>query len=389
MIASEAARFNVLACGRRAGKTALGLDLVIDAALDSRPAAWFSPTYKMLSDVWREAQTLLEPVIRRVNAQERRLSLWGGGSIEFWSLDNPDAPRGRKYARAVVDEAAMIPSLVQTFGLIIRPTLIDYVGDAFFLSTPRGLNGFYQLFVKGQSADDADWRAWQLPTSVNPLIDPAEIAAARRGMTDLEYSQEILAQFVDLSGSVFRGIDAAAVSEVCAAPQVGRRYVMGVDLASSYDYTVITVLDVTDTTARQVALSRFGGVSWRSVVDRVAADIKLWRPDLVEVDRTGVGAAPFEELAGRLPDVQLHGVTFNAGNKMSMVQTLAAAIERGDLHILADDTQLSELRAYEAVQRQSGVWSYNAPDGGHDDTVSALMLAYDAATIRPWGVVVL
>ena len=43
----------------------------------------------------------------------------------------------------------MVPDLLDIWNLIIRPTLIDFQGDADFYSTPRGLNGFYKLWQQG------------------------------------------------------------------------------------------------------------------------------------------------------------------------------------------------------------------------------------------------
>src|SRR3954471_24156983 len=85
-VISEAVRFNVVACGRRWGKTKLGIHQVIRPALEGRPAAWFSPTYKMLSEVWREAREVLLPVTKRISVQEHRLELVTGGLVEMWSL---------------------------------------------------------------------------------------------------------------------------------------------------------------------------------------------------------------------------------------------------------------------------------------------------------------
>lgn len=81
------------------GKTVLGMDRLIVPALEGKPVAWFAPNYRLLSEVWRELQRMLELVIARTNQQERRLELYGGGVIEMWSLDSPDAGRGRAYAQ--------------------------------------------------------------------------------------------------------------------------------------------------------------------------------------------------------------------------------------------------------------------------------------------------
>src|SRR5215471_19580095 len=110
-VIQEAKRFNVLCCGRRWGKTVLGMDRLIHPALKGKPVAWFSPTNKLMADTWRVVRSTLAPVTRDKSEQEKRLELIGGGVIEFWSLDCPDAARGRKYAVVVIDEAAMIPTL--------------------------------------------------------------------------------------------------------------------------------------------------------------------------------------------------------------------------------------------------------------------------------------
>src|SRR2546426_3272287 len=107
----EAKRFNVLCCGRRWGKTVLGMDRLIHSALQGKPVAWFSPSNKLMSDTWRVLRSTLAPITREKSEQEKRLELIGGGVVELWSLDSADSGRGRKYAVVVGDEAAMIPAL--------------------------------------------------------------------------------------------------------------------------------------------------------------------------------------------------------------------------------------------------------------------------------------
>src|SRR5580765_2531240 len=107
-VISDAKRFNVVCCGRRWGKTVLGMDRLIHPALQGKPVAWFAPNYRLLSDVWRELQSALHPIIATTNQQERRLELHTGGVIEMWSLDSPDSGRGRAYSVAVVDECALV-----------------------------------------------------------------------------------------------------------------------------------------------------------------------------------------------------------------------------------------------------------------------------------------
>lgn len=198
-VLDESSRFNVLCCGRRWGKTTLSEELLLspednNGAIAGHPVAYFAPTYKMLMEVWRNMLEICYPIIAKKSDTEKRIELWGDGIIDFWSLDNPDSPRGRKYKRVVVDEAAMIMHLNNAWNKAIRPTLTDLKGDAWFLSTPRGKNNyFYDLFNRHQS--HMDWKSWQMPTTLNPHIDPQEVEEARQQLDPLTFAQEYLASF--------------------------------------------------------------------------------------------------------------------------------------------------------------------------------------------------
>jgi hypothetical protein len=179
-IVAEAKRFNVVACGRRFGKTLLGIDRAIETVLDGYPVGWFSPTYKMLEDVWGDLKTATAPLSPKTSEQEHRIDFSGvvkAGApmlrpvLEMWSLDRPDAARGRKYKRVLVDEAAMISSLGYSWQAVIRPMLTDLRGDAYFFSTPKGHNYFWELYLRGEDAAQADWACWSMPTGANPFIN--------------------------------------------------------------------------------------------------------------------------------------------------------------------------------------------------------------------------
>jgi len=187
----------------------------------------------MLLELWRAAAHTLEPAARRVSAAEHRIDLVTGGVLEMWSLTEPDVARGRKYARVVVDEAAMIPNLLAAWEEVIRPTLADYRGDAWFLSTPRGFNDYHRMYEWGQSPDYPDWMSWQMPTHSNPHISRDELDALERSMTDRRYRQEILASFeAENEGALWRRewIDE---SRVRSAPEHLARVVVAIDPSGS------------------------------------------------------------------------------------------------------------------------------------------------------------
>jgi hypothetical protein len=203
-VLSESSRFNVLCCGRRWGKTILAQDRIIRSALAGMPTAYFCPTYRMLSDVWRSTAFKLQAVTRIRNASEYRIELFVGrtATIDFWSLDRPDVARGRAYGMVVVDEAAMVDGLSDVWHAVLRPTLVDHRGLAWFMSTPRGFNFFHELYSLGQDSDQTDWASWRMPSSTNPHLPAEDLEAARAGTDPVTYSQEYQAEFTMRAGLV-------------------------------------------------------------------------------------------------------------------------------------------------------------------------------------------
>ena len=375
-ITREARRFNTVVCGRRWGKTTYGIDRCVTPDVLAYPVGWFSPTYKMLLEVWREAVRVLKPIATRVSTSDHRIENMAGGVLEFWSLDNPDSARGRKYRRIIVDEAAMVPALMDAWQYALRPTLVDYSGDAYFLSTPKGRNGFWQMWQWGQDPLQAEWASWQMPSSVNPRIPASEFDAMRDTMPERVYQQEILAQFLEDGGGVFRGVRAAATAEPQPSRMQGHTYIFGVDWARDADFSVITVLDAT--TMSMVAMDRFNHIDYHVQAGRLAAMAERFKPAAIVAEANSIGAPIIEQLRRQgLPVVPF--TTTNASKQIA-IDALALAFERGSLRILPDEVLIGELEAYSMERLPSGMLRYSAPDGGHDDCVMSLALCYSGAS---------
>ncbi|HYW88640.1 MAG TPA: terminase family protein [Chloroflexota bacterium] len=381
-IRREARRHNVVALGRRSGKSTMGHELVVRTALDGQPAGWFGPTYKLLEESWRELKRILGPTITNKSEQEHRLELYGGGTIECWSMDTGDPARGRKYKRIVVDEAAMVPNLLDIWNQALRPTLADLGGESWWLSTPRGLNDFYVLYQRGLDQLETDWMAWQMPTTVNPHISRDELAAAQREMPERDYAQEFEARFLQLEGAgVFRGV--TAVSRLApAGPVKGHAHVFGVDWGRSNDYTVVSVIDAT--LMEQRVIDRYSQVEWEFQTERLHKLADVFHPVTIVAEANAMGSPLVERLQrgyGRLigaPRAPLPVYAWTATNasKAAAIQALSLGIEQGQVTLLDDQVQAGELLAFEGKVSVTGMLRYSAPPGMHDDTVIALALAY-------------
>lgn len=203
-VMADRKRYNVLKIGRRFGKTTMAVhELLPQTALDGQPCAYYAPTYKDLEEVWIELRHILTPVIDTKNEQTKQMRLITGGVIDFWSMEKPDSGRGRKYARVVIDEAEKAKKFREAWQTTILPTLMDFKGDAWVLSTPKfGPTYFKELFINGKEGK-ADWASFNLSSYQNPHIEVSEIDNMRTVMDELSFRCEILAEDVSVSNNPF------------------------------------------------------------------------------------------------------------------------------------------------------------------------------------------
>lgn len=206
----DPARVKVVVCGRRWGKTTAGLLATVEGhgprvggyrgALEGATIWWVAPSFPVASLIWRNLKRALRGAWIEKNENERRIVLPGDGSITVKSADNPDALRGAGLDGVVLDEAAFMAQAAWSEG--IRPALADRQGWALFLTTPKGQNWLYDLYVS--AATTPGWGRWQRPTSDNPRVPAAELDAARAELGAYGFSQEFEAVFLTPGGGFFK-----------------------------------------------------------------------------------------------------------------------------------------------------------------------------------------
>lgn len=378
-IKNQGKRFNVLDIGRRAGKTYLGIHLALEGVALGRRVGWFAPRYKYILDVWRDFELATKPFRKSIDTQQRRIELTNGGVLECWSMEDPDAGRSRSYHMALVDEAAMMPTLETSWTRSIRPTLSQWKGGAWFLSTPKGLNYFYELYNHAGEPGYEDWQSWQFPSAINPYLDNEEIEVARKEMPDLAFRQEYLAEFISTDGAVFRGVDAVLTAPTATPADHARHHVVGgVDWGKSHDFTAVSIFCVD--CKQELCLDRFNEVGWDFQRGRVQALAEKWRVSELLIENNSIGDPNIAELRKVLPDnILTISKNMNSKTKPRWVQDLAVAIEHRRGQWLPHRQGRFELVSYAAETLASGYTRYEAPDGGYDDTVVARMLAWQGA----------
>jgi hypothetical protein len=242
-IADHPARFRVVVCGRRWGKTRLGAYLglktsVRAAAAQALPTVrrggrvwWVAPVYFQARIAWR----VLKPVVRRIpgvviRESDKVFLFPGGGELWFKSADRPDGLRGEGLDGLIIDEADFIDG--EVWSKTLRPALADRRGWALFISTPQTKDGwFHKLYKRGQK-DGKVWASWSYPSWTNPFLDPEEIEEAKGDMTELEFAQEFGAEFVDKPDLVYYAFDEDTHVQPCPlAP--GQPVYVGLDFNNS------------------------------------------------------------------------------------------------------------------------------------------------------------
>lgn len=377
-------RFNILNCGRRFGKDVELQRRIVRKALTTRkPVAWFAPTYKMLLENWRDLRTILAPVTARVSDSERRIDLVTGNPVEMWSLDNPDAPRGRKYAYIAVNEAAMVKDLAYTWATVLRPTLADYRGEADFGSTPRGLNGFYTLWA--QAGSDPDWARFHYKTEDNPHIPRDEVAAMRK-LPERVVKQELDAEFVE-DGAYFQGANKIAVLKEPDRPEQhpGHTFLMAADWGKANDWSVFGV--GCQECHKVVDWERFNKIDYIYQRERLYSFYRRWNPVGILPERNSMGEPNVEMLMNEgLPILDgpdgKPGFMTTPASKPPLIEGLAQAFIMHNFLVPLE--AFDELSIFEVNITANNHYQYGAPDGKHDDWVMMLALLWRAmSTVRP------
>jgi phage FluMu gp28-like protein len=331
---------------------------------------------------WRPLQRLGSKIGADVRVVDRRVTLRGGGWVQVRSADNPDSLRGEGLDYVVMDECAF--TRARAWREALRPALADRQGKALFISTPKGRDWFWHLWLRGQG-DDSGWASWTFPTSANPYIETSEVEAARETLPDRIFRQEYLAEFLEDAGAVFRGVTAAATATV-TPPEEGHEYVFGVDWAKHVDFTVIAVIDAQ--TRQMVAMDRFRQIDYRLQVGRLKGLYERYMPGVIVAERNSIGEPLIEEL--QYDGLPVEGFTTTNATKAQAINGLALAIEKQDLRILNDPDLVGELQAFEPHRLPSGMIRYQAPEDMHDDCVIALALAWHGveASAGPWALLI-
>lgn len=376
-IADSPAKVKVVVCGRRIGKTLLAAHLGASALGRGQRVEYWSASDKQTDAFWDRVKKFTEAITRYKN-ETRRIIKIGGGQLQARTGSDPDMLRSDYADLLLIDEGALLPpDIWHTVG---APMLLDTHGVAYLFSTPKRKNWFYLLFQRALADTSGRYAAWNAPTYSNPHLSKQDIDDLLADMTAEMYQQEILAEFLESGGEVFRNVQACARARRVEPDKdtlASGHFVAGLDWAQKRDYTVMIVLD--RETRAMVDMDRFNGVDWSLQRGRVKAMVDKWKIDYVLAESNSIGGPNIEAL--QTEGLPMYPFETTAASKPPLIENLALGFERGELAIFDDPVLLGELAAYERkVSPTTGRSQFSAPEGLHDDCVMALAIAFWAAS---------
>ena len=210
-------RHVVIRAGRRFGKSALALNIVLREALHNPGRYWIiAPEYRQAKSIyWRDLvdEYIPEALIIRRNDNELILEIRtpdGNKSvIEFKGSDNENSLRGAGLKGVVLDEFAFQKPYI--WDKIVSPMLVQTNGWAVFITTPNGVanhfKGFWDTAVELEAEGDTDWKTFHFTSYDNPLIPRQNLDKEKDRLTEEFFEQEYMAEFARFVGLVYTAFD--------------------------------------------------------------------------------------------------------------------------------------------------------------------------------------
>ncbi len=412
-------RFFVVVCGRQWGKSFIAkYTLMVKAINEGKRCMWVAPSIPTARGHWNELCEMIlnsNIPIKKLSQSAKEIHFHGGGSISVRSALEPDNLRGATLDFLVLDEAAFFRDGDYVWTNVLQPMITASGGTVLFVTTPQGKNWVYDVWKKGQDPDNLYYKSWQAPSTSSPYQDKDLLEDLRTSLPEYKWRQEYLAEFLSDVGGVFNGVDRSSTVTMLHKPIQGHTYVAGVDIGFSGDATRVTIID--KYTREQVYGDGWVSLGTIPSIKRIGEILNVWRPEVTMFEKNGsemffdivqavfAGSEPDDFMLKQMilsgavhdPDNEfeqpnayermvgghrLRAVHMNNDLKRAHVEGLAAAIEWGKLAILNGESQygqdqIAEMSTYQREKTKSGMSvTYNAQEGYHDDTISALYLAY-------------
>jgi len=359
------ARYSMIEASTKTGKTDGCSVWIVENAITGPPGVnhwWVAPIYPQAAIAFTRIKKNFKGMLLSSNASKLTLTMPNDSIIWFKGSENPDSLYGEDVYSAVVDEA----SRAKEEGFhAVRSTLTATKGPMRIIGNVKGRVGWFYKLARRAEAGEAGMAYYKIIAAdavAAGILSASEIADAKRILPEQVFKELYLAEPSDDGGNPF-GLQ---YIKSCLAPLSTKKPIsIGIDLAKSVDWTVITGLDEDGRTC----LFRRFQKPWEDTIKEIHS-IVGYIPTLI--DSTGVGD-PIVEMLQKKVGTNIEGYHFSQQSKQKLMENLAVDIQSRKV-FYANDVVRLELEQFEYEYTKRGV-RYSAPEGMHDDTVCSLALA--------------
>lgn len=355
---------------RQVGKSILCAVELITMSLEHKGTSiMIEPTLTQCRRVYLQIKNWLEgtPIIKKFNDQMLEIIFYNGSEIIFKSAEQRQRLRGFTVTNLlIIDECAFCSDEIIE---ICLPFCDANNAPILLVSTPMFASGLFYTFFSnpdGINSFSFDWATYD----VSKYIAPDKLEFYRKTMNSTKFTTEMLGEFLTDGAFVFRNI----LKCIYKPTNVKDPIYAGIDWGSgsSGDYTVLTLMNedrqVTEIWSTQ-------DMDPIQQIEQIYYIIKK-HPTLknVKVEFNSIGSVYYSLLKSKCGNLIQKFNTSNT-SKREIIENLANAFLKEQVHILDDDELINELQHF-AVQKLATGYTYNGI-GAHDDYVISLAICYD------------
>lgn len=403
-------RFSILRWPRQMGKTTTVAAVLLWYAI-------FNKKYNIYVLAQQKGQAI--EILDRIKEMYELLPWWFQPGVHTWNrgsvqLGNKSrivtaatggsGVRGKSVHLLYLDEFAWVENDTEFYTATYPVVSSGQSSKIIITSTPNGMNLFYKIWteaIRGENAyvwDDAHW-------SENPYRDKKWYEEQMSNMSERQFKQEFECEFQGSSDTLLspgtlqrlthqeplRNVGDNRDFKVYAMPEHGHNYVLTVDVSEGVgkDYSVISVVDVTEAPYQQVAMMRSNVISPLLLADLVDRTGRSYNEAYVVVESNTYGKQVVDalwgdyeyenlmlsrggnndaKLAGSRNEKITPGVKTTKKTKLIGCSSLKGLIESNQL-VLKDFDTIQELNSF--AKKGS---SYEAEKGKTDDIVMSLVI---------------
>jgi len=371
----------IFVAGRQVGKSTMASIKALYNALkhDNWTILVVAPTFrqsKIIFDKMREI-VITRPWITMRTERITQTMIYFKNRSRIFCLPSGytgETIRGFTSQLIIIDEGAYVPEEVY---VSVVPALSTTDGSLWLLGTPAGKRGYF-------------WSAWNSPefskhhakTEENPLVTKEFLEEQRMAMTEIQFRQEFLGEFVE-EADVFYNyelVKKVAVGDWKEKPEEDRerfKYYLGVDLARMGNDESAYVIVEYDEKEDRLRMANYQTTSKKPLTDaigRIKALDNFWRFERIIIDESGLGSGVVDSLKEEI-GFKVRGFTFSSKEREELYTNLKYLMEKGKLTILNDIKLRNQLTSLTYEYTSSGRLKIKKPERGNDDLVDALALA--------------